>query len=83
MKDLREFNEAMRACSNVEYRDHMHMISEYCVLYTEAFFMNPTSENLRNLNGMWALAARLLKHLPPTGAPAPLGGDTEPARLAA
>lgn len=83
MKDLKEFSEAMRQCSNVEYSGAMKQISDNCLLWLETFYLHPTSENLKNLNGAWALATRLLKNTPPEGNPAPLSGAPEATRLAA
>lgn len=32
--------------------------------YTEAFFVDPSSDNLQALTGLWTRAVRLLKHTP-------------------
>jgi hypothetical protein len=80
---LAQLGEVARNCSNLEYREFarsaVHEVSE-AVKVMHAF---PDAESLRLLNGAWAKAARIYSNLPPEGAPAPLAGAPEAARLAA
>jgi hypothetical protein len=80
---LGKLYEAARECSNVDYRALLKSAADVLDTTITHFNDDPTENNLIALNCAWAYGHRLLINLPPEGTPAPLGGDTEPARLAA
>lgn len=83
MKSLAELGEAARRCSNLDYQMTMRAASHAASEAINAFFYEPTIANMIALNGAWAHATRVLANVPPEGAPAPLSGPVEAARLAA
>jgi hypothetical protein len=83
MRTLSDMSDAARRCSNVAYRGVMQDAAIDVMQAMQDFEGYPSTETLRDLNGAWANAVRVYANIPPEGAPAPLSGSTEPARLAA
>jgi hypothetical protein len=83
MQTLAEMGDAARRCSNVDYRVVMQEAVMDTLIAIQQFEAYPSTETMRDLNGAWANAVRVNANMPPEGAPAPLSGSTEPARLAA
>ena len=83
MTYLKTLRDAAMACSNVDYRALVRRTADILDATLTRLHMDPTEENMIAVNGAWASAARALKNIPPEADPNPVGGDTEPARLAA
>jgi hypothetical protein len=82
MSFLLKLREAAAECSNIDYRAMLRGQADQVQRLILMLQNNPTEETMRALNGVWALAERSYKNLPPEGTPAPLSGAPEPARLA-
>lgn len=80
---LERMTDAYALCSNQPYRHYLKNIIDDLWIEIEDFHKEPTDIALRDLNGLWALAERVLAACPPEGTPDPVSGDNEPARLAA
>lgn len=80
---LLKLRSAAQEVSDVTYRAAMRQGADELFTAVDALHQMPTDENMRTLQGCWAVAHRLLKNIPPEGTPAPLSGAPEPARLAA
>lgn len=83
MTFLLQLRNALKECSNIDYRETMKRAADTLDERIEAFTIQPDREAIIALNGAWAYAERVLKNKPEEGTPAPLSGPTEPARLAA
>jgi hypothetical protein len=83
MSFLLQLRNAANGCSNIEYRAALKYAADELGGWVNIFYNNPSMGNMTALNGAWANATRMLKEMPPEGDPAPLGGHTEAARLAA
>lgn len=80
---LFELREAANNCTQLGYAYLLRAAADDLQGLIEELHANPTREAMTYVNGVWAYARRILENLPVEGTPAPLGGDTEPARLAA
>ena len=74
---------AARACTKPKDKHAFVSAIDECQFSHELLARDPSVGNMCRLNGAWAHAERLYKLLPAEGTPAPLGGHTEAARLAA
>ena len=83
MTILLKLRNAAKDCSNKDYSKALRLQADEIAGRLTIVHHDPTDENMQSLNGVWSKASRLLKNIPPEGDPAPLGGDAEPARLAA
>ena len=83
MTFLRELRNAAMKCSNVDYRMTLRAAADRLDMAIESFKLDVDEDAMRDLQGAWANAHRVLKALPPEGSPAPLAGSPEPAKLAA
>lgn len=83
MTFLKQLRDAAAQCSNVDYRALLRTAADDVDIALSVLARDPTLANMRDLNGKWALASRVLTLIPPEGDPAPLSGSPEPARLAA
>ncbi len=80
---LKNLRDTAMSCSNLEYRVLLRFAADEVGGRIAALYRDASESNMKTLNGAWANASRLLANVPPEADPAPLGGDTEPARLAA
>lgn len=83
MTYLKTLRDAAMKCSNVEYRNVVRMSADILDAALTRLNSDPTEANMIALNGAWSCAAKILKNIPPEADPSPVGGWTEPARLAA
>lgn len=79
---LKELRDAAKACSNIDYRALIKQSADSLQWAIAVFARDPTKQNMIDLNGAWANAAKILKEIPPEGDPAPLAGAPEAAKLA-
>lgn len=83
LERLVQLAEAARRCSNLDYQAVMRTAVQEVSDAVKTMHAFPDAESLRALNAAWAKADRIYKNIPPEGAPAPLAGAPEAARLAA
>lgn len=74
---LKELRDAAMKCSNIEYREQLHLVVNAVDDAITEVSEWPSTENLKRLNGLWAKAQRILENVPPEGAPAPVSGPSE------
>jgi hypothetical protein len=77
MTFLLKIREAAKGCSHIEHRNRLRWCADNIGFAIEDVYHNPTEDNMRLLNGLWAYGERALKEMPPEGTPAPQapGGD--------
>jgi hypothetical protein len=83
MTFLKRLRDAAMECTNIDYRQYLRFKADTLELSLSAAYGNPTTENMKNLNGAWASAWRAYNERPEEGTPSPMSGSPEPARLAA
>lgn len=82
MNMLFRLNEAARTCSDPILKDTLKQTAVSLTGAAKRLANDPTEDNMIALNGLWGFSHRILKRAEQPD-PAPTGGHTEPARLAA
>jgi hypothetical protein len=66
---LKELREQARTCTHKEYKVLLFQLADRIALGIELLAADPTTENMKDLNGLWAVAARALDDAPTEGGP--------------
>lgn len=80
----KKLRDAAQRCSRPEYAAELRRCADLLQHRLKGLSGCATDAHLRDVNGAWALAQRLLDNVPDEADPMPpLAGSPEPARLAA
>lgn len=71
MTFLKQLRDAAAACTNPDYKARLKLAADELQAAINGLHAEPDEDNMKYLNGLWALAHRVLKNTPHEADPQP------------